>query len=282
MKKTPLAGRFTKQLIRINDQVCFAALQQWEFTQHLSQLEVKSSKKFTTDVFPSNPFAKAMYRKVGELPDFSMEAEEIALQMGVIAAVEYVLAYMEEAQLFREELVGGDAEPIKSNAEEEQLRLKISGWCESPPTTGYFLTVGYFRLLRNHYAHVNDTPIPAFSTYIRSYGTPLKSFWNNGVTDVHGIDFQTLPLGSLTPDLAFGIMNLLRVCVQHIDEMIAETISLADIVRWIILQIRETPRARQLTDERLSSKVVTRLRTEWNIKEHLPDVVSLVEDLTSG
>jgi hypothetical protein len=277
VKKTPLGGRFIKQLIRVNDQVCFAALQQWEFSQHLNSLTENSPKAFTTDVFPSNPFAKANYRKVGELPDFSKGAEEIALQMGIIAAVEYVLAYMEEVQVLREGLVADHAEPIRENAEEEQLRLKISRWRGISPTAGYFWTLGYFRLLRNHYAHVNDTLTSAFKTYVRSHGTPLNSFWDNGVTDVHGIEFRALASTSLTPELAFGVMNVLRVCVQHIDEMVAETMSLADAVQWIVLQIWTAPGTRQLHVDRLSLKVAARLRIEWNIETPLSTVVRQVE-----
>ena len=279
VKKTPLAARFTKQLVRVNDQVCFAALQQWEFTQRLNLYVDDRPHEFTTDAFPENPFAEVIYRRVGDLPKFSNEAEQIALQMGIIAAAEYVLAYIEEVQKLRDEVSSDEVEPIRDDAEEEQLRLKISRWCGGSPTAGYFRTLGYFRLLRNHYAHVNETPSPAFSSYIRSYGTPLNAFWNNGVTDIHQIVFRTLHTTSMTPDLAFGVMNLLRVSVQHIDEMVAETLNLDEVARWIVLQIRTEPRARQFHIKRMSSKVATRLRMDWNIEVPLPIVIELVEDI---
>jgi hypothetical protein len=230
-------------------------------------------------VFPTNPFAKAIYRRVGELPDFSKDSEEIALQMGIIAAVEYVLAYMEEVQVLREGLVVDTAEPIREDAEEEQLRLKIARWRGTPPTAGYFRTLGYFRHLRNHYAHANEEPTSAFASYARSHGTPLNTFWANGVTDVHGIDFRTLIVTDLTPDLTFGVMNQLRVCIQHIDAMVADTMSTANAVRWVVLQA--PPRDRQLVVDRLSSKVAARLRIEWNIDEPLPHVLKHVEDAVS-
>lgn len=276
MKKTPLGNRFNKQLIRVNDQVCFAALQQWEFSQHIGPLVSENSKEFTTTVFPANPFAKKIYRKLGELPDFAKDAEEVALQMGIIAAVEYVLAYIEEVQQLREELLIDIGDPITHDAEEEQLRLKITRWQDNAPIPWHFRTVGYFRLLRNHYAHVNEEPSSAFNTYTRSYGTPLNGFWNNGVTDIHGIDFATLGVTVITPDLAFGVMNLLRICVQHIDAMVADTVTSADIVKWMVS--RSPPRDRQLTTDRLSSKLAARLRMDWNIEEALPTVERHVED----
>src|ERR1700738_449861 len=89
--------------------------------QHLNPLVSESQKEFTTAAFTTNPFAKNIYRRLGELPDFAKEAEEVALQMGIIAAVEYVLAYIEEVQQLREELVTDPGDPITDDAEEEQL-----------------------------------------------------------------------------------------------------------------------------------------------------------------
>lgn len=277
MKKTPLASRFTKQLNRVNDQICFAALQQWDFARRLEPLVDSHPKQFSTEVFPTNPYAKGIYRRVSELADLSGDAEVIALQMGVVASVEHLLAYMEEVQAFREVLIADDGEEIRDDAEEEQLRLKINRWGGSQPTSQYFKTLGYFRHLRNHYAHVNLKPVSAFATYIRSYGTPLNSFWNNGVTDVHGVDFRTLAGSRLTPELAFGVMNLLRVCLWHVDEIVAETLTLTDAVRWIVLQIRSVPRNRVQDARRLESKVTVRLKTEWNLEANASKVQQAIE-----
>lgn len=266
MKKTPLASRFTQQLNRVNDQICFAALQQWDFARRLEPLVASRPREFSTEVFPTNPYAESIYRRVSELAELSGDAEVIALQMGVVASVEHILAYMEEVQTFRKNLIADDSEAIRDDAEEEQLRLKIIRWRGSEPTSQYFRTLGYFRHLRNHYAHVNSTPISAFATYIRSYGTPLNSFWNNGVTNIHGVDFRTLGGSKLTPELAIGVMNLLRVCLWHVDEIVAETLTLADAVRWIVQQIHGMPRNRTISGTRLESKVTLRLKMEWNLE----------------
>ncbi len=278
MKKTPLASRFTQQLVRVNDQICFAALQQWDFAKRLEPLVVSRPKDFSTDVFPTNPYAEAIYRRVSELADMSGDAAIVALQMGVVASVEHLLAYMEEVQTFREDLIADDGDAICNDAEEEQLRLKITRWQGSEPASQYFRTLGYFRHLRNHYAHVNPKPVPAFATYIRSYGTPLNSFWNNGVTDVHGVDFKTLAGSSLTPELAFGVMNLLRVCLWHVDEMVAETLTLADAVRWIVQQIRSAPRNRIMDARRLEAKITARLRMEWNLKADARTIQQAIDE----
>jgi hypothetical protein len=282
MKRTPVSARFTRQLIKVNDQVCFSALRQWEFEQRLTPLVINRPTDFTPEVFEENPFSASIYRKIGDLPTFSKEAEQVALQMGVIASVEHSLAYLEEVQTFRQSLIKTEGDEIKHDAEEEQLRLKIERWSGKSPVSGHFRTVGYLRLLRNHYAHVNDVPHPSFKTYIRSYGTPLNKFWKNGVTDLHGIDFKTLETVNLTPDLTFGIMNVLRVSLRHIDEAVADTLVLADAVRFILDDIFKSTRNRQLRIDRILSKAKTRLSMGWNIDASLLVVTKEVENILAA
>jgi hypothetical protein len=217
MRKTPVAARFMQQLIKVNDQICFSALQQWEFQRTLVPLVANHASDFTPAIFRLNPFANSIFRRVGELPAFLADSEQVALRMGVISAAEHALAYIDEVQKIRELLIANEGASIEDDAEEEQLRRKIQAWSCSAPIAGYFRTLGYLRLLRNHYAHVNEKPHAALKTFIGSHGTPLNRFWDNGVTDVHGMDFRALPTIALTPKLAFGIMNVARLSIQHID-----------------------------------------------------------------
>ncbi len=277
MKKTPAAARFTEQLIKVNDQLCFSALRQWEFEQALAPLVVTRPADFTPAVFSANPFAGNIYRKIGELPAFLQEAEQVALRMGVIAGVEHSLAYLEEVQTLRQSLVKSDGDGIKDDAEEEQLRLKIERWSGTPPPAGHFRTLGYLRLLRNRYAHVNDKPSGPFKTYVRLHGTKLNKFWNNDVTDLHRIDFRTLAAVALTPDLVFGIMNVMRVSLRHVDCLVADTLTLTDAVRYLLDEIFRSPKNNRIAIERIASKVKHRLRMEWNIYVSLPIVAEEVE-----
>jgi len=181
-------------LARVNDQLCFAALQQSEFLKKLEPLAQARAAEFATDVFPENQYAENIHRKIGDLVQFSNQAEQIALQMGIIAAVEYVLAYIGDIQHFKEKLQPHIGALIHHDAEEEKLRLKVEQWSknidqESFVKNDYFRTLGYFRLLRNNYAHVNEVPSHAFSDYIRLQSTLLNTFWKKQITDLHGIDY---------------------------------------------------------------------------------------------
>ena len=277
LKRTPISSRFTKQLIDVNDQLCFSALRQHEFEQMLAPILLAHASDFTTSVFPSDPFAKTIYRKIGDLPCFSHESGQIELRMGVIASAEFALAYLEEAQTFRQSLLQTEHDGVKNDAEEEQLRLKLHHWSSGAPVSGFFRTLGYLRLLRNHYAHVNDEPDPAFENYARSHGTPLNKFWAARPTDVHGIDFKSPGFQRLTPDLMFGIMNVLRVSLQHIDAMVADTLSLFDCVRYCVEDVLRSKNGQQLSVARVTSKVRMRLRMDWNIEASAADLLPLVE-----
>ena len=63
-----------------------------------------------------------------------------------------MLAYLEEVQDLRDGLIAETGDPVKHDAEEEKLRLKIIRWQGKAPKAEYFWTLGYLRLLRSHYA----------------------------------------------------------------------------------------------------------------------------------
>lgn len=51
MDKTPIRTKFVKQLVRVDDQLCFAALGRHEFGRTLGELVRASPKEFTTAAF---------------------------------------------------------------------------------------------------------------------------------------------------------------------------------------------------------------------------------------
>ena len=279
LKKTPVAARYLRQLIEANDQVCFAALGQWEFSQALLPLIATQAADFTPTVFEKNPFAPNINRKIGDLPSFARESEQVALRMGVIAGAEFCLAFLEDAQQFRQSLATSTVDSFTDDKEEEQIRVKIAHWLGRTPATGYFRTLGFFRHLRNHYAHLNHDVGDSFQTYIRSYATPLNRFWNNGMTNLHGLNFRTLASTPLTPALAFGIMNATRICIQHVDDMIANTLELTHAIHFLAEDIRGTLKGRQLERERLATKIKARLESDWGIKVNLLVVSKEIERL---
>ena len=277
MRKTPAAARFLERLIDAGDQICFSALRQWEFDATLSQAAAQRPGDFTPAVFAANPFSDRIYRKMSDLPQFSAEAEQVAFKMGVIASVEHVLACLQEMQAFRAALSATVADAIEDDAEEEQLRLKIEAWSDAKPTAAYFRTIGFFRLLRNHYAHLNEQPHPALRSYIAANATTLNRFWAKAPTQLHGLDFRMVAGVPLTFELAIATVNLLRVSVLHIDGMLAATVAFDDAVNWLLARVMQHPRSRGLAVDRLTSKVRLRLEMEFGLVCSADVVRSVVE-----
>lgn len=263
MQKTPVTARFLQRLVDVGDQICFSALRQWEFDRTLSGAAAQRPADFTPAVFTSNPFSNRIYRRMGDLPQFSAEAEQVALKMGVIASVEHVLACLDEMQTFRAALAPTSVDAFRNDAEEEQLRAKIEAWSGASLTAAYFRTIGMSRLLRNHYAHLNDKPHPALKAYIASHATALNRFWAKAPTQLHGLDFRTISTVPLTFELAIAIVNLLRVSLVHVDEMLSATIEFDDVVAWLLGEVLKHPRSGSLTLDRLTSKVKLRMEMEF-------------------
>lgn len=279
LRKTPVAKKFLQQLIKVNDQICFFSLIQWEFNGMLEGLAKDKSASYTPEVFPDNPFSENVFRKVGDLSGFSKESARTALHMGVISGVEHCIAFVDEVEAFREKLMKKPSS-ISDDAKEEQIRLKIEAWSGRAVEACYFLTLGYFRHLRNHYAHLNEKPVSAFRSCISNSAARLNRFWGNGITDLKGVDFKVLAATELTPALAFGIMNLLRICVAHIDHLLAETIDESSIVDFEVDRFFRIPLNRGIVSGRASSKISVRLLADWNLKVGAAELAAGIERST--
>ena len=262
MEKTPIRTRFVKQLIRVNDQLCFAALGRHEFGRTLGELVRASPKEFTTAAFADNPYAKRLYRQMADMPEFAMKSEQTELQMGVIAGVEYALAYVDEVEAFRRSARPSDADLISTDAPEDQLFAKMTRWLGREPEKETYRSLGYLRLLRNQYAHVNDDPSPAFARYVAKHAHHLQRYWDNGITDLGAVSFRSLPRDALTAECAFAIMNLLRVSVEKIDCDFASTLELDDILNFVVAEAFEGAAHHDRAPERLAHRV----RSDLNLR----------------
>lgn len=278
-KKTPIGARYVQRVNEVNDQLCFAALQQWELERRLAEVIAIRSSDYTHQIFPDNPFAMRIHRQMQDLPRFVNGTKQIALRMGVIAAVEHFLAYLEDVQLFRSKLRPSAVDTILDDAEEEQLRKKIKAWAGSSPPPEYFLTFGYLRLLRNHYAHVNDAPHTSLDTYIRTKGTILNRFWKKRGTALQQLDFKTVATSPLTPEIAFEIINVLRISLVEVDRMVAETCGLQEIVLNVLQDKKQKRLNPQIPRERLSSKVRGRISSDWGWDVSLSEVTRAIAGL---
>jgi hypothetical protein len=137
-----------------------------------------------------------------------------------------------------------------------------------PPKKGYFTTVGYCTNMRNSFAHAYDNASKELTQFAANNGHELNKFWDNGKTDLRGLDFKKAAKTELTPDMAFTFMNLLRICLDEIDEKFAASLSLDDVLRFVVNEIvKGKPDLR-----RLPTKVASKARIviKMNYGETLP------------
>jgi hypothetical protein len=263
LKRTPIGAKFSKQLVKANDQACFSALEHFEFSKILRRLEATQADDFTTEIFGDNPYAARMYRRGCELRNFGTTAADVGLQMAIIASYEYADAFSSELQSFRRVHHPSPADSIKAEADEDTLREKIVAWSGEEQPRGYFDTLGYLRHRRNHFAHGNEELEAAFSKFINQRGHQLNTFWKNDQTKIFGYDFRIRELNSVTAEHAFGLINMLRVSVSCIDEMFANTLSYEELFLSETKSILATPQHRGLPIRKVASKARTRLQISY-------------------
>jgi hypothetical protein len=239
MKKTPVASKYLNELVKVNDQLCYSVLLHEEFEETILKHAELSSNLFTSSIFPSNPFSERLYRRGKDLPLFAKKSRITGLRMAVIVGYEHVAAYLDDVQRFRARIKASPHDTIRADQVEQQVFSKLEHWLGKPPDKGYFVTLGYCRHMRNSLAHAYDTASRELAGFAATHSHELGKFWENGRTDLQGLNFREATEPELTPDMAFGFMNLFRICLRQIDSMFAATLVLEDVLADTVKEIVE-------------------------------------------
>jgi ribulose bisphosphate carboxylase small subunit len=201
--------------------------------------------------------------------------------MAVVVGYEHVSAYLEDVQNFRARIKPTPEDYIREEASEDQVFTKLVEWLPQPPNNNYFRTIGYFRHMRNSFAHGHEAPSKEFAAFAAKHSHALNKFWDNGVTELYGLNFKNAPAKMLSADTAFAIMNLFRICLKEVDSMFASTISLDNIIGSVVDEII----ARRPDLKSHPSKIVSKARSvvRMNYGESFPvsTVMQIVTSLLS-
>jgi hypothetical protein len=190
--RTPIGKKYVDELIKVNDQLCYSALLHHEFTSVISHHAKSSPDTFTSSIFDSNPFSFRLYRKAKELPIFASHAGATGSRMAVVLGYEHVSAYLDEIQDFRAKNKPTPWDKIKEDAQEDQIFKKLVKWLSYSPPRDYFRTIGYFRHMRNSFAHGHEEASKEFASFAAKHSHSLNKFWNNGVTQLNGLNLRLL------------------------------------------------------------------------------------------
>jgi hypothetical protein len=269
MKKTPVASKYLNELVKVNDQLCYSVLLHEEFEETILKHAELSSNLYTSSIFPSNAFSERLYRRGKDLPGFAEQSRTTGLRMAVIVGYEHAAAYLDDVQRFRAATKSSPHDDFRADALEDQVFEKLKRWLpHDPPKKGYFTTVGYCRNMRNSFAHAYDNASKELTQFAANNGHELNKFWENGKTDLRGLDFKKAAKTELISDMAFAFMNLLRICLEEIDKKFAASLSLDDVLVPVVNEIVKRKPELRGRPTKVASKA--RIAIEMNYGEAFP------------
>jgi hypothetical protein len=282
MKRMPMMRRYERALALVNDQLCFSTLASYELSRRIEVLAADGEEKYTTEVFPENPTAGRLFRKVQDLSLFITKSDATTRRMAVVFGYEHLAAYLVDAQNFRAALQPSSTDTLKKDALEEQVAARIEEWNPRVVTQNYFRTMGYLRHMRNSFAHAQDDASGKLASYAIAHSHELSKFWDNGRTDIGGINFRTLPSEELTEGAAYGLLSLTRICLREVDQMFAATLSEQAVLDASVAKVwQHCPKIR-MVPARLAAKVRGAIEAEFGERLPVERIQSAVADFTKA
>jgi hypothetical protein len=95
-------------------------------------------------------------------------------------------------------------------------------------------TISYLRLRRNHIAHVREEMSDGFTTLVKNDANFLNKYWGGKKTELYDFDFSNKEYSTFSANEVFTLINLTRVCMREIDELITSSLSENDIAQYEI------------------------------------------------
>lgn len=230
--KTPILRKYESKFAQVNDQLCYFFFADWEVEKIFRKTERDNSDLLTTDVFSDNKFSPRLQIKLEKLPCFRNGAYHTLVAISIIAAVEYLLSYIDEIEIFRSNVSPSQHDEERDDKTEEQLNKKLKGWLGARPEIAIIKTIKYLRLRRNHLAHLREQMSNDLTSFIKNDAHFLNRFWGERKTNIYDFDFSKKDLATFNENEAFALLNLIIVSMKIVDEIVLSTLSLQDLVRY--------------------------------------------------
>lgn len=263
--KTPILQKYESRLVEVNDQLCYFLFSDAEVEAHLAKNTSEIATKFTTDIFPDNRFSERLHIKVSTLSIFRKQALNTLVGVSLIAAVEYMLYYIEEIESYRASVLPSVHDSLRNDKPEEQLANKLKEWLGKAPDRAIIKTIKYLRLRRNHIAHLSEEMSQDFNSLVKNDAHHLNSYWKSKKTEIYDFDFSNPNFSSFSENEALALINLTRVCLKIIDEKILSTITIPEIAQYEIVEFLENKAFNKLAISKRSSKFRGALKRKYGV-----------------
>jgi len=277
MPKTPIKNHFKRKLAVVNDQLCYHLFADKEVEHRLSEKGIDCEGEYTSSLFPDNEFSQRLNVKQSQLAKFRNDVGDANKAVCLVLGTEYLLSFIEEVELFREEVVPGSPQKIFCDAAENQLLQKLLIWERRPVERPIFRTVTYLRLRRNHLAHARTELSSDLKRITSQESTELNSYWGKRRTKLDGFDFSDKAVNRFSTEESFSIINLIRVCIEEIDLMVVNSIGVMDIMKYELNVMRFPNIVGKNTSRKYSTRLKNIIRRKYLIDVDLVDSERIVQ-----
>lgn len=220
---SPAYRTFRPLLAEVNNQLWYAYLADAQAYPEFERASLANPDGLTTQAFSENPIVARICVKNKELPTF--RARSIAAMAGIafVSSTEHTLRYIKDVQAFREELSLSNVQATKDASVEEILSNRVLAWGQKLDPL-LIRSIAYLRLRRNQVAHANEEPSAAFISFVRHNGTSLNQYWAGKPAKLPELDFAKPDGKSFTQAESISLLNLCKICITAIDEVILRSI----------------------------------------------------------
>lgn len=234
--KTPILRIYEEKIAQVNDQLCYFLFTDIELENALTGITKGHEDKLTTELFPDNKFSPRLRVYIKALHSFRDNAFHTLMGVNIIAAVEYMLCYINDIEGYRAAVLPTPFDSKTSDKPEEQLQEKLKGWLGKQPDSSIIKTINYLRLRRNHLAHLSDKMSNDFSSLVKNDANCLNKYWGEKKTNIYDFDFSNRDCSTFKENEALALINLIFVCIKIVDEMVLSSISMTDIAKYEIVE----------------------------------------------
>jgi hypothetical protein len=225
MPKTPLILDARRRISDLGDQLHYMAFATRLVDDALASVPAKARQEFTPAVFRSNEKARAINVRVVDLPAFAAAALLTGFGAVVTAAYEACDSYLTELPSLLGRL-GRSTLAYTTEEVSEDTLYNVFQAAGLGVDRERIETLQYLRLRRNQIAHLRAEPTRELASLVRNRGTFLSRYWDYSGPP----DFSAEPLPTVHEREAIGLLRLMRILLDDLDETAATFLDINRVI----------------------------------------------------
>jgi len=235
-------------LADLNDQYCYLSLVDARIFPQIAEAAQKHPEWYTTDLFPDEPAAGRLHVRLRSIEKFRRDTGDLARASFFSTSYEVVRHYLLDvaSDLGAETLSQGEAVETHLGDRVTYLGAALDNTVIS--------TLEYLRLRLNQLTHRLPRGNVGLRALVKHRGAILNKRWRMEET----VDFSTIPSLRLPDDECVGLLRLLRILVEEIDDVAARALDPFPVIESLHRDI--VARDPRMQSENTRSRLATKIR----------------------